>query len=111
VFAVGLTIARPYFVETTAVADVNTSLVQQQEKGNFFSKLVWQLENSSELEEDEEDSDSSSKFLVFQSTFFNTPFSCNFKNTNASQINLLLDSIKRLPTFSRLFILFENLRN
>jgi hypothetical protein len=110
-FAVSLTIARPYFVKNTAFSDVNSFIVQQQEKGSFFSKLVWQLENSNELEEDVEDEDSETKNFTLQSSFLNRPFSYQFNKSNTTQITLLLKSRKQLSLFSRLFILFENLRN
>jgi hypothetical protein len=99
-------VAGPYFSTVSKTERSQTVNIQQKEKTNLLSKLVWQ--SNIEVEEDAEDIDTDSDFLPFVLTPL---FTYQFQSGNLPYFSTNLNSWKLFPSAIKLFLLFENLRN
>jgi hypothetical protein len=112
IFALGFSISSPYFLSLQSFGFQNELSVSQKEESNSFCKFIWQLEDSQEVEEDSEDGDITLKDLSNLSDLFSNALqSLHFQHSRSSQLRLLLNNGKFDFVFSRLYIIFENLRN
>jgi hypothetical protein len=112
IFALGFSISSPYFLPLQSFYFQNELSVSQKEEANSFCKFIWLLEDSQEVEEDSEGGDVTEKELSNLSDLFSdTLQSLHLQHSRATQILLFLNNGKFSSAYSRLYIIFENLRN